>query len=202
MIKLTPSSIFKKQLCSYVGNMLWREIIYLKPITLLDPSWWEITQETTIIIIIIRPNKIFHKKISELYYGQVAGGSRTRTGDHQGVDAPWPLALTRKPTQQESKDRTMPGFGGELREGKTGTQGCGWTRGGLTLQGMTGRWVKARAANGGAQRNGKRRQTHARGAGRRHVWQRMAGGRYGRRPGGRRFALGEEVGSGWKREGF
>ena len=45
-----------------------------------------------------------------------------------------------------------------------------------------------------------RQQTQARGAGRRDERRRLAGGRCRQRPGGWYFALGKEVGSGYKRE--
>ena len=40
----------------------------------------------------------------------------------QGVEAPWPLAFSRKATRHEHQNRTMPRFGGELGEEKAERQ--------------------------------------------------------------------------------
>ena len=56
-------------------------------------------------------------------HDQVAGGARARTSYWQGVEDPWPLALERKPTWQETKNHKLRGFRGKLRKGEAGTQG-------------------------------------------------------------------------------
>ena len=95
----------------------------------------------------------------------------------QRVEAPWHLALAQKATRRETKDRIMPGFGGDLGEGDAGTQRRGWNRAGRNLQGMTGTWVQARGSKGGGgELVWKRRQTQARGAGRRDERHSLAGG--------------------------
>ena len=74
----------------------------------------------------------------------------TRTHYCQGVEVPWPLDLARQSTRQETKDRKMPGFRGELGEGEAGTQRRGVTRYGLTPQGVTGNWVQAKSSKEGS----------------------------------------------------
>ena len=44
----------------------------------------------------------------------------------------------KKLPDNETKDQTMPGFGGELREGEAGTQRRGGTCDGRTPQDLTG----------------------------------------------------------------
>ena len=90
----------------------------------------------------------------------------------------------------------MTGFGGEIGEGESGAYRRGGTCNRQTPQRLTGTWVQANVAKGGAHPHGKRRQTQVPGAGRREEWRRLAVGGFGRRPGEHRFAPGEELGSG------
>ena len=70
-----------------------------------------------------------------------------------------------------------------------------------TTQGPTGTWAQANGGKGGrVHSHDKRRNTKSRGEGRRDEWRRLAGGRCGQHPGGRRFAPGEEVGNRWKQK--
>ena len=100
----------------------------------------------------------------------MAGGGRRPGGarDCQVVEAPWPLALARKSTRQETKDRTMTGFDGDLGKYEVGTHRRRGTRAGRTPQGTTGTWVQAEVGEGGGVHlhgNGSRRRHVARGAG-------------------------------------
>ena len=55
-----------------------------------------------------------------LQNGQIVEGARTIVDDCQGVETPWPLALTRKATRQRTKHQKFTGDGGALRECKAG----------------------------------------------------------------------------------
>ena len=66
-------------------------------------------------------------------------------------------------------------------------------------QGMTGTWEQVEGDKGGSNGREKRQHRQARIMGRRVKWRRMAGGRWGRSPGRRSFAPGEEVWIGCKR---
>ena len=92
----------------------------------------------------------------------------------------------------------MPRFVGELGEDVAGTQRRGGTHNGRTHQGPIETWAQAEGGKGGGGKPAQeRQQTQARGTGRRYERRRLEdGGKYGRRPGGRRFAPGEEMGSG------
>ena len=76
------------------------------------------------------------------------GGSRTRAIDCQGLEAPWPLALARKATQQidqvlEDGRIQRKNWGGEA-----GTHRHGGNRDGLTPQGLTVTWLRAESGKG------------------------------------------------------
>ena len=58
--------------------------------------------------------------------------------------------LRKNPPENETKDRTMPGFGGELMEGEAGKQRRGGTRDGKTPQGLTGTWMQAKGGKRGS----------------------------------------------------
>ena len=115
------------------------------------------------------------------------------------------LAFSRKSTWQGHKHRTMPRTGGEIREENAGTHIRGWTCDRKTPQGTTGTWVQAKGGKGRGKPAWERQQTQAHGAGRGDERQRLVGrgrGGGGRRPGGRRFAPGKEVGSRSKLRGL
>ena len=65
------------------------------------------------------------------------------------MEAYWLIALPRKPTQQETKEQTIPEFREELGEGEAGEQRLGGNRNERTLQGLTGTWEKAKSGKGG-----------------------------------------------------
>ena len=94
--------------------------------------------------------------------------------------------------QQESEHNT-----GSARQRHKGDRG---TYGKRTPMGIKGIWAQAKGIKGGM--NGRRqcRQTQECGAERRVKRRRLVGGGCGRRPCGRFFAPGEEVGSGCNRE--
>ena len=60
--------------------------------------------------------------------------------------------------------------------------------------GLTGTWSQAEGGRGGTNGQRKRQQTQACGAGIRVERQSLVGGGCGLRPGGQRFAPGQEVG--------
>ena len=66
------------------------------------------------------------------------------------MEAPFHLALARKPTQQRTKHQKIPGDDGELREGEAGEQRCGGTRDKQTPQELTGTWEQAEGRKGGS----------------------------------------------------
>ena len=97
----------------------------------------------------------------------------------------------------------MPVDSGVLREGKIGAKRRRMTRNRRTPYGLTGTWDQAEGGKGGeAHSHRTRRQTQACGVGRRDERWSMAGGRCGKPTFGWRFAPGEYVGSGCKREGI
>ena len=97
---------------------------------------------------------------------------------------------TRTPTPDDAKSWRMT-RGGRGRD----TEAQRDLRRG-TPQGTTGIWVQAKGGKGGSEPAWGWQQTQTRGTGRMDERWRLAGGGCGRRPGGRRFPPGEEVGSG------
>ena len=77
---------------------------------------------------------------------------------------------------------------------RRGHKGYRGTRDVQTPQEMTGTWAQAKGSKGESHSHRKPRQTQACGTVRRDKRQRLPGGGCGRRPGGRRFAPGEELG--------
>ena len=127
---------------------------------------------------------------------------RNMAHDCQGVEAPWPLAFSQKSTQQGHQNRTMPRFGGELREDKAGKNIRRWTCDWQTPQGPKWTWVQAEGGNGRSKPARERQQTQAHDAGRRDEMYLLTGGKWGLCPGGQRLEPGEEVGRGCKLRGL
>ena len=124
----------------------------------------------------------------------------TRAHNCQGVKAPWTLAFSQKVTGQQYQDPDDAKI--QRRNQRGGGQGhidAELHATGEPPRGWQGPMCIPRAAKGGAHRHSKRRQMQARSAGRRDDRRRLTGGGLGQHPGGRRFAMGEEVGSGWNK---
>ena len=117
------------------------------------------------------------------------------------MEALRPLALARK-RPPENKQRTIICQESEQKTGRG--RWCHklyrGTNGGRTPQGMTGTWAQAEGFKGGKNGRRKWQKTQAHGVGRRVKRRRLARGEIVKHPGGRNFAPGEEVGSGYNRK--
>ena len=58
------------------------------------------------------------------------------------------MPSSKKDTRKYTKDRTIPGFGGDLVESETGTQRRRGTRDRQTPHGITGNWVQDEVGKG------------------------------------------------------
>ena len=114
------------------------------------------------------------------------------------MEASWPLALPQKSTRQETKDQTIPGFGGKFGEGEIGVQRCGGTYNGEKTQGPTGTRAQAEVGKRRGTQSQELRKTQAHSAGHRDKRRSLAVGRCRRRLNGWRFTPVEYLGSGCK----
>ena len=102
-------------------------------------------------------------------------------------------------TPIDTKTQKVQGSGATHREGG-GTHGRRKEPRQTNPQGMTGTWEQAEGGKGGANQCGIRWLMQACVPGHRYKRRRLAGGRCGRCPGGRRSMTGKEVGSSCGRE--
>ena len=91
----------------------------------------------------------------------MAEGERARASDCQGVEAPWPLAFSRKANRQETKNQKMPGDSGATKRTR---QGHRYAEGTATGKPPPGADRNPRTGRG-RQRGGEHKQDTAADAG-------------------------------------